>query len=72
MINTKILKNIFELKRMGIEVDIESLPSEINREVVTKNFLQIELELLKQNGGSQDRILEINNILNPSNEGEEG
>ena len=72
MINTKILKNIFELKRMGIEVDIESLPSEINREVVTKNFLQIELELLKQNGGSQDRILEINNILNPSYEGEEG
>lgn len=72
MINTKILKNIFELKRMGVEVDIESLPGEINKEVVAKNFLQIELELLKQNGGSQDRILEINNILNPSNENEEG
>ena len=62
------MKYIFELKKIGIDVDISKLPEDINREVVEKNLLQIELEQLKKNGGSQERIDEINLILNPPSE----
>lgn len=63
--NREILKNIFDLKKVGINVDISNLPLDISREVVEKNLLQIELEQLKKNGGGQERINEINLILSP-------
>lgn len=68
MNNSEILKNIFALKEIGLDVDISKLPSDISRDVVQKNLLQIELKQLKNNGGNIERIREIELILNPPEE----
>lgn len=68
MNNSEILKNIFALKEIGLDVNISNLPSEISKDVVQKNLLQIELKQLKNNGGNIERIREIELILNPPEE----
>ena len=66
MDKTKLLKEIFDKAHQGIyDVDYESLPSEISREVVEKNVLHIELKNLIDKGGDPARIEEIKSILNP-------
>ncbi len=71
MDKTKLLKEIFDKAHQGIyDVDYESLPSDISREVVEKNVLYIELQNLVKNNGSTARIAEIKAILNPPEEEE--
>ena len=72
MTNTELLKNIFNLAKQGIYTSVENLPSDISKEVVEKEMMQIELKNLLKSNGSQERIDEIKAILSPPQEEEIG
>ena len=68
MNNTKILESYFNLIDNGIVVDIESLPSDISKDVVYKMTLYKELKHLVATKGSQERIDVIKSVLYPPQE----
>ena len=68
MNETKILESYFNLIDNGIEVDINSLPSCISKDVVYKMTLYKELKKLVASGSNIERQNEIKAILNPPEE----
>lgn len=68
MDNAKIIKNIIELAKEGIAVDLKTLPANISKDVISRSLLFIELQKLTKNNGSADRIKEIKNILKKGEE----
>ena len=65
MSKTKILESYFNLLDNGVEVDINSLPDGISKEVVYKMTLYKELKKLVASGTNIARQEEIKAILNP-------
>ena len=70
----KEIEAAFERAKNGERVDIEELDIDefFDKSVIEKNLQNLELQYLLNNGGSEERIAELQAILFPVEEENEG